>query len=172
MLCQNCGKNEATTHIKRVINGKTSESHLCSECAASLGYDNVFGGFGFSLGDFLGGFLSDAQMPALTSSETVRCGKCGNSWRDIVRDGQVGCADCYRTFFDELQPSLQRIHGRIRHNGKAAHGVVREPKEIKKTPEEIKDEKIQKLKKELDDAVAVQNFELAAKLRDEIKELG
>ena len=35
MICQNCGKREATTHIKRVVNGETSESHLCAECAAS-----------------------------------------------------------------------------------------------------------------------------------------
>ena len=36
----------------------------------------------------------------------------------------------------------------------------------------VKKEKIENLKKQLDEAVAVQNFELAAKLRDEIKELG
>ena len=57
MLCQNCGKREATTHIKRVVNGETSESHLCAECAASLGYADVFSGFGLSFGDLLGGFL-------------------------------------------------------------------------------------------------------------------
>ena len=41
MLCQNCGKNEATTHIKQVINGDTAERHLCSECAEHLGYGDV-----------------------------------------------------------------------------------------------------------------------------------
>ena len=25
MLCQNCGKNEATTHLKRIINGETEK---------------------------------------------------------------------------------------------------------------------------------------------------
>lgn len=33
MLCQNCGKNEATTHIKQIVNGDMAESHLCAECA-------------------------------------------------------------------------------------------------------------------------------------------
>ena len=49
MLCQNCGKNEATTHIKQVINGDTAERHLCSECAEHLGYGDAFSGFGLSL---------------------------------------------------------------------------------------------------------------------------
>ena len=49
MLCQNCGKNEATTHIKQVINGDTAERHLCSECAEHLGYGDAFSGFGFNI---------------------------------------------------------------------------------------------------------------------------
>ena len=46
MLCQNCGKYEATTHVKRIINGESAEAHLCSDCAKALGYNDVFGGFG------------------------------------------------------------------------------------------------------------------------------
>ena len=42
MLCQNCGKYEATTHIKRIVNGEATEAHLCSDCARALGYDSVF----------------------------------------------------------------------------------------------------------------------------------
>ena len=49
MLCQNCGKNEATTHIKQVINGDTAERHLCSDCAEHLGYGDAFSGFGFAV---------------------------------------------------------------------------------------------------------------------------
>ena len=39
MLCQHCKKNQANTHIKRVINGEKTEMDLCSECAAKLGVD-------------------------------------------------------------------------------------------------------------------------------------
>lgn len=42
MLCENCKKNTATTHIKRTINGNTQEYHLCSECAKALGMTNRF----------------------------------------------------------------------------------------------------------------------------------
>ena len=54
MLCQNCGKNQATTHVKKTINGETSELHLCAACAAKQGLGGMWNGFGFDLGDFWG----------------------------------------------------------------------------------------------------------------------
>ncbi|MCL2507756.1 MAG: UvrB/UvrC motif-containing protein [Oscillospiraceae bacterium] len=169
MLCQNCGRNEASAHIKRVINGEAAESHLCGECAAQMGYGNLFSGFGLTLGDFFGSFLSDAPAQQLGAANVIRCQKCGSSWNDIARDGRAGCADCYRTFFDRLSPSLQRIHGRIRHNGKVSQSGL-ETGEAK-SERELRQEKTDALKKRLDEAVAEQNFETAAKLRDEIRDL-
>ncbi len=37
MRCEHCNEREATTHIKKIINGNKTELHLCSECAAELG---------------------------------------------------------------------------------------------------------------------------------------
>lgn len=162
MLCQNCGKNEATTHIKQIINGDMAESHLCSDCASHLGYSDMFSGFGLNLSELFGGFLGD-MMPSITSGKTQRCAKCGTSFDEIVRDGRVGCADCYRTFYDKLLPSIQRIHGKIKHSGKVSSSTPAEPKV------ETKEEKIAKLKAAMDEAVAKQDFENAAKIRDEIK---
>ena len=64
MLCQNCGKNEATTHIKQVINGDTAERHLCSECAEHLGYGDAFSGFGFDVAGLFGNFGQCAYAAA------------------------------------------------------------------------------------------------------------
>ncbi len=165
MLCQNCGKNEATTHIKQIINGDMAESHLCSECASHLGYGDVFSGFGLNLSELFGGFLGD-MMPSLGSgASTKRCEKCGASFEDIAREGKVGCAECYRTFYDRLLPSIQRIHGKIKHNGKMSTGSP------EKAREETPEEKTAKLEKQMSEAVAKQEFEEAAKLRDEIKAL-
>ena len=83
-----------------------AESHLCAECAKNLGYSDMLSGFGLDLSEFLGGFLGD-MMPALTRGNSERCPKCGTSFSDIVRSGRVGCAECYRTFYDELLPSIQ-----------------------------------------------------------------
>ena len=166
MLCQNCGKYEATTHIKRVVNGDTTEMHLCSDCAQHLGYGDMFSGFGLNLDDFFGGFLEDT-VQKLSAPVEEKCPKCGNSFSDIVRSGKVGCSECYRMFYDKLLPSIQRIHGRIKHSGKqiAAHAESKNIEEIKPESE------IDSLKKQLNTAVENQEYEQAAVLRDKIKEL-
>ena len=38
MKCQHCGKNEATFYYKSTVNGQTTEAHVCQHCAEELGY--------------------------------------------------------------------------------------------------------------------------------------
>lgn len=165
MLCQNCGKQQATTHIKRIINGDAEEHHLCSSCAQQLGYGDMLSGFSMSLDDIFGGLLGDTRRMLGADKNVQRCPKCGNSFADIVRDSRLGCADCYRTFYDKLKPTLERLHGRATHNGKRIEVSAVKPHE------ESKEEKIEKLRAELASAVEAQEFEQAAKLRDEIRGL-
>ncbi len=167
MLCQNCGKNEATTHVKRIVNGDTTETHLCSECAQHLGYGDIFSGFGLNLDDFFGGFLGDTvQKTALPAEQ--KCPECGSSFNDIVSSGRLGCGECYRTFYDKLLPSIQRIHGRIQHSGKR---IPTAEETSKKVDEYTLENRIEDLKSQLSRAVENQEFERAAVLRDEIKKL-
>lgn len=162
MLCENCGKREASTHIKLVENGEARQLDLCSECASSLGYDDIFGGFGFNLSRIFTNFFGDntAYLP----DKTVRCEKCGASFNDIVKTGKVGCAQCYRTFYNKLLPSIRQIHGKASHTGKVPTNL----KEIKKPS---KEEIIERLNAELKSAVEDQNFEQAAVIRDRIKQI-
>ncbi|MEG0895864.1 MAG: hypothetical protein RSE93_09105, partial [Oscillospiraceae bacterium] len=106
MLCQNCGKYEATTHIKRIVNGQRAEAHLCSECAGMLVYSIAFSEFVFNFADMLGSFFNENTVGML-SNNAVRCEKCGSTFNDIVKSGKIGCSDCYRTFYDKLMPSLE-----------------------------------------------------------------
>ena len=159
MLCQNCNKNEATTHLKRIINGETAETHLCSQCASSLGYGSIFSGFGLNLGDIFTGFFGDIPVSRL-SNRVIRCERCGCSFDDIVKSGKIGCADCYHTFYDKLLPSVQRIHGKTEHQGKFPLGAGEEVRHAHRLSE---------LKAELNKAIDEQNFERAAQLRDEIR---
>lgn len=159
MLCQNCGKNEATTHLKRIINGEKAETHLCSQCASALGYGSIFSGFGLNLGDLFGGFFGELPVSKL-SNRVIRCEKCGCSFDDIVKSGKIGCSDCYKTFYDKLLPSIQRIHGKTEHQGKFPAGAGEDVRYAHKLTE---------LKAELNKAIDEQNFEKAAMLRDEIR---
>lgn len=159
MTCELCGKNQATTHIKSMVNGKYTEMWLCPHCAKTKGWGNLFSNTSTDFSSFLGSFFGDG-LPSRTSA--TRCKSCGSSFADIARSGKVGCADCYINFYDELLPSIQKIHGNIQHSGKVS---VNADANIKLS------RVIEKSRQELALAVKEQNFELAAKLRDKIKEL-
>ena len=116
MLCQNCGKNLATTHMKKTINGETTELHLCAACAAKQGLNTVWNGLGLDLGNFWGSLF--AEPAVREQADAVRCECCGSTFADIARSGRAGCPCCYTTFYDRLLPSIQRIHGKAQHVGK------------------------------------------------------
>ncbi|MGN1080696.1 MAG: UvrB/UvrC motif-containing protein [Acutalibacteraceae bacterium] len=164
MKCQNCN-NEATTHIKQNINGKITELHLCGECAAKMGYDTV-SGFE-NLGAFMNPFelISSVFAPGkagLGTGKVKRCSGCGISFDEIAKTGRAGCPKCYEEFYSELMPSIRKIHGNAKHMGRL-------PKEA---GSEAKAERtVAELKEKLAKAVEEQNFEEAARLRDEIKGL-
>ena len=92
----------------------------------------------------------------------VRCKGCGSSFEEIANTGKVGCAECYRTFYNRLIPSIQRIHGNTTHTGKIASSAGIEAK---------RENELEKAREELKKAIQEQAFEKAAELRDRIKEL-
>ena len=91
----------------------------------------------------------------------------------ISKTGKVGCPDCYETFKNELAAVLKKINGAKQHTGRCPQRFkngIHEEKEIPKT--EVKEENIEsKLRKQLEAAIKCENFEEAAKLRDQIKAL-
>jgi protein arginine kinase activator len=156
MICQACGKRNATTHVKTVVNGDLCEYSLCGECARKLGYGNLFAELGRGLN------LLGVQPQELREEE--RC-SCGATWDDIVRTGRVGCAKCYETFYTRLLPVVERIHGSSHHRGKTPEGNL---------PQVAKERKTGMLlakKQQLKEAIEAENFEDAVTLRDEIRML-
>lgn len=160
MLCQHCKAKTATTHVRRTINGKTAEYHLCAECAEKQGLGGVLGGVGLDIGNFWSSLF--AEPAARTRADALRCERCGCTFADIARTGKVGCADCYDVFYDRLLPSIQRIHGKAQHGGKLGVTAGEEPR---------RDQELEKLKEELERCVEAQQYERCAELRDRIREL-
>lgn len=168
MLCQHCKKNEATTVVKTMINGEYAEYRLCHECAHELGYDSMFPDFSADFGGLLSIFFSNA-LPAISGA--AHCNTCGSTLNDIKRTGKVGCANCYDTFFSELMPTIRNIHGNTEHKGKRPNVIEYTVNEDKKDQTESAEDKLSALRAELKKAIEDENFERAAQLRDEIKEL-
>lgn len=171
MKCTHCNEREANTHIKRIINGKREEMHLCSECAKELGVMNDFNFEPFSMDSFFGNLLGAGAASLKSLAGIDRCTYCGSSFNDVVNSGQVGCAHCYDKFEDMLSPSIEKLHGRAKHIGKSVtYTEEAEPAQAEQ-PAEAPSE-IDSLKAELKKAVQEQRFEDAAVLRDKIKEIG
>lgn len=159
MICQKCGKRTATVHLKQVINGVAHEEYLCSTCA------NAENGFFTADSDVSGSSLFDALFSGgrhTVNTNTTTCPLCGSTARDIQKNGKAGCAKCYDVFRRELKTAAYRIHGGVQHAGRAP-GNHREEME--------RQAKIDELRARQAEAIEEQNFELAAKLRDEIKAL-
>lgn len=159
MLCDKCGKNHATTHIRSVVNGVVTEHNLCGYCAAAAGYS---GAAHSSLGDMLASMFGDA----LNSGSVVgkkHCECCGASFSDIAEKGRVGCSECYKTFYEQLLPYMRRVHSSTKHVGKIPN---RAPLIVKK-----EDDSIESLKMQLNELVRQEKFEEAAVIRDKIKDI-
>lgn len=173
MLCNKCKKREATTHVKSVVNGEYEEYMLCSECAKELGYNNMWGDFSSDFSSILGSFFSNA-LPE--RSVTTRCPVCKSTFHDIQTSSKVGCAKCYEVFYADLMPSIRRIHSNTTHSGKRPpkiaklNSTVRE-EAVGESVGALAENEIENLKSQLEEAVKEQNFELAAELRDKIKEM-
>ena len=164
--CDKCGAENATTHVKTIINGELQEYDLCTSCAHKLGYTNVFADMESDFSHLLGSFFGNV-LPARTQS--ARCEFCGATYPEIARSGHVGCANCYTLFADRLNPSILRIHGNAAHCGKHSKQAAAELQEAAEPLS--KRDRIKELQTELEKAVERQDFEQAAKLRDQIKEM-
>ncbi len=153
MICEKCGKNHATTHIKTVVNGIVKEYNLCSACAAISGYGSS------GITGMVASLLGEVSQPTLKNQK--QCSLCGATFSDIAHSGKMGCGECYKTFREELLPYIKRIHGASSHAGKIPN---RAPLVVKPKEKTIDD-----LRQELSRLVAEEKYEQAAVIRDKIK---
>ena len=159
MLCEKCGKNHATTHIRSVVNGVVHEKNLCGYCAATEGYIK---GHHNNLGEMLASLFGDVQASG-SKTAAVRCPCCNAAFSDIAESGRAGCLECYKTFYDQLLPYLKRVHGSTRHVGRIPN---RAPLAVVPKSETVED-----LRMQLNELVRQEKFEDAAIVRDKIKKL-
>lgn len=52
MKCQHCGMNDATFYYRSNVNGRITEQHLCADCAEKLGFRESLRPAGFFGDDF------------------------------------------------------------------------------------------------------------------------
>ncbi len=152
MLCEKCGKNNATVMYTQIINGQKSVINLCSHCAAG---ESIFDNFGSLL-----------SFGTRQSVQNAVCPICKMTLSEFARKGKAGCGECYNTFRAQASAMLKKIHGTDKHITTDV-----KPVEEKQTEKQREISPLEKLKAELKTAIFEENFEEAAKLRDKIREI-
>jgi len=170
MLCQRCEKETATVHIDEVrvfvSPGHTSNDvathHLCEVCAQKAGLPSQQVQVKATI-DEVWKLLQLSAVKATKKKPSRACEGCGTTLDELRRRGRVGCQRCYDTFQDYLGELLERMHGADHHVGHVP-GVDDRAAE--------RERRLEDLRAALARAVAAEEFEEAARLRDELARHG
>ena len=158
MLCCICKDKEATVHLTQITGDKMQKVDLCEECAKTKGVNDPQG---FSLADLLLGLGASHEIEQAGGGAELKCPRCGFTQADFKKAGRLGCPECYETFAEPLGGLLKTMHKGTRHVGKV-------PQSLRQTRD--LSERLSTLQKRLTKAIAEEDFEKAAVLRDEIKQ--
>jgi protein arginine kinase activator len=163
MRCQKCAK-PATYHITDKVKGEYCEFHFCDEHArqhlqpSEEVPDNLV--VGKLAKELIGGGISPAREPSPADKQT--CPVCNITFLEFRNSGRLGCPYDYEVFRDELMPLLENIHDETRHSGKVPK---RAPRNSQQQTNLIQ------LRNDLKRAIAAEDYETAARVRDQIRTL-
>jgi protein arginine kinase activator len=160
MLCDQCGENESIVHLTRIKDNKIVTSHLCESCALAQGIEPGVAMSDAPLTDFL---AQTGKALAESSASVGPCAFCGMRLENFKKTGRLGCSHCYVTFEPHLRNLLKRLHGKEQHVGKVY--LPPDPSEAERR------ERLAGLRRKLDRAVEAEDFEQAARIRDQIRTL-
>ena len=156
-LCQRCQQAKATVHITDTMPEKR-ERHLCEDCAEKEG---VIIKQHPTTNEIIQQFIK--QKTGLGAADDLSCSRCGMTFRQFHSKGQLGCPDDYQAFKKALAPLIERAHeGATHHVGKIP---VTADEDVRKQAGLLR------LRRELQEAVEQENYELAARVRDRIQAL-
>lgn len=153
--CDQCDR-PATHHSVEIVEGEKIEKHLCEQHAQQEGM--LIKAAHTPINELLTNFVK-LQCGSQDLRE-LTCETCGVTFADFREDSLLGCMNCYNVFEQLLEPLLERAHeGATRHVGKVPSRAA--------AGDQMQNQML-RMRKQLDEAVANENYELAARLRDDI----
>ena len=162
MQCQICHKNDATIHLTEITDGARIEMHVCEHCAAE---QDIAVKTHIPINELLSNLLavqpSDEELSD-PSEQKLACPNCGFTLDQFRKEGLLGCPYDYEFFEKSLRPLIEKAHdGHLAHCGKVPS----------KTPQNTRKQmELLTLRQRLEAAVQSEDYELAASLRDKIKQ--
>jgi protein arginine kinase activator len=157
-ICTACKEKPATVHLTQIVGDKMQKLDLCEECAKAKGVNDPAG---FALADLMLGLGASQEIEQSGGGVETKCARCGFSQADFKKSGRLGCPECYKTFAEGLEGLLKTMHKGTHHAGKV-------PEALRASREQT--DLLKLLQKKLAKAIEDENFEEAARLRDEIKQ--
>jgi protein arginine kinase activator len=161
MQCSICKEKPATVHLTQIVGDKMQKLDLCEDCAKAKGINDPTS-FSLADADVLFGLGASQEIEQSGGGLERKCPRCGFSQADFKKSGRLGCPECYQTFAEGLEGLLKTMHKGTRHAGKV-------PEALRASREQSDHLKL--LQKKLAKAIEEENFEQAAQLRDEIKQI-
>jgi len=156
--CDRCAR-QATHHSVEIIKGQKIEKHFCDQHAAEEGL--AVKSAGSPINELLTNFVKvhSGEVVGQAPKETL-CDVCGMSFSEFRKDTLLGCPDCYKAFESALTTILERAHeGGTCHIGKVPRRAG---------AGEQRQALLMRMRKQLNEAVVGEDYELAARLRDDI----
>lgn len=162
MKCQYCDK-PATFHITELTQpGGPQVLHLCEQHARNVLQKEEASPIKTITGALAKQLQLGQTKEELQKLDQKECPVCGITFFEFRNSGRLGCPMDYTHFEDDLTPLLVNIHDALEHNGKrpsrAAATVDQQAELIA-------------LRKEMETAVAREDYESASALRDKINEI-
>jgi protein arginine kinase activator len=154
MKCDICD-NKATVFLTQIVDGEMKKVNLCHACAEK---NQVSDPTSFGLTDLFP--ESGTMEKILDITGDLRCPECGFTRENLQKTARFGCPACYQTFRTGLEMNLPAMHrNATRHMGKVPRRLARR----------LLIQRAEQFKKDLDTAIEKENFEEAARLRDQIR---
>lgn len=196
MLCERCKIREANIQYTEVIGGVKTEHNFCAQCARELDfgpYSAIFDS-DFPLGKLLSGLLGLSSDEEEKKTPQIVCPTCKTSYEEFIKNSRFGCPDCYGVFDLLIGENIKQLQGSDTHKGKrpagwkkmeamsfqrkkggadaqAEGGAVAGDRPGSLTAAPDVEEQIRILDARLKEALVREEYETAAKCRDEIRRL-
>jgi protein arginine kinase activator len=160
MLCEKCQAQQASVFLTEMVAGKMQKIDLCEHCAKELGITHHTG---FSLEQLL---MKSSLLSAESRNpqpDQAQCPACGCTLAEVRKQGRLGCPECYTTFQGFLAEAIQTMQKAPRHVGKIPS--------CSRVQVDLASRR-RGLEAAILDAVKAEDYEQAARLREELKGIG
>ena len=161
MICELCKQRESVLHVQQIIGDERVNMYLCEICASEKGISQSDDKLELSISRLLTGLFGSGDGTDERGDQDT-CPACETNIVDLRNDGRLGCPECYMSFSSELRGMQKKLSGSVQHVGKL-------PKKIREYKELMLDKR--HLQERLEAAVQNEDYEDAARLRDQIHDI-